>query len=73
MKQLKFKVIAVDYDGTLEPLGENGKDSYPSVGKLNEYAISILKEYRNMGGKVILFTCRTGELLPLIKAGDSIK
>ena len=31
MKNLKFKVISVDYDGTLEPLDENGKDSYPSV------------------------------------------
>ena len=65
MKQLKFKVIAVDYDGTLEPLDENGKDSYPSVGKLNEYAINILKEYRKMGGKVILFTCRTDKSLEL--------
>ena len=54
-KQLKFKVIAIDYDGTLEPLNKYGKDSYPSVGKLNEYAISILKEYRKKGGKVILF------------------
>ena len=44
MKQLKFKVIAVDYDGTLEPLDKYGKDSYPSVGKLNEYAVNILKE-----------------------------
>ena len=31
MKQLKFKVIAVDYDGTLEPLDKYGNDSYPSV------------------------------------------
>ena len=65
MKQLKFKVIAVDYDGTLEPLDENGKDSYPSVGKLNKYAVNILKEYRKMGGKVILFTCRTDKSLEL--------
>lgn len=64
-KNLKFKVIAVDYDGTLEPLDTYGKDSYPSVGKLNEYAISILKAYRKMGGKVILFTCRTDKSLEL--------
>ena len=51
MRQLKFKVIAVDYDGTLEPLDKYGKDSYPSIGKLNEYAVNILKEETQTGIK----------------------
>ena len=38
---------------------------YVLAGKLNEYAVNILKEYRKIGGKVILFTCRTDKSLEL--------
>ena len=63
---VKYKVVSVDYDGTLEPI-----DNYPDVGKLNDFAVEILKEYRKMGGKLILFTCRTDKALE--KAIDNCK
>lgn len=51
---LKYKVVAVDFDGTLTI-----KDEYPNVGELNLLAIEYLKKYKELGGKLILFTCRT--------------
>ena len=51
---LKYPVVAVDYDGTITI-----KDNYPNVGELNPLAIHYLKEYKKLGGKLILFTCRT--------------
>lgn len=32
---------------------------YPNVGELNLLAIEYLKKYKELGGKLILFTCRT--------------
>lgn len=55
---LKYKVIAVDFDNTLTL-----EDKYPEVGILNLIAVHILKQYREMGGKIILFTCRSDEFL----------
>ena len=51
---LKYPVVAVDYDGTITI-----KDNYPNAGELNPLAIHYLKEYKKLGGKLILFTCRT--------------
>lgn len=48
--------VAVDYDGTLV----KEADKYPSVGTPNMVAVRILKEYKRIGGKVILWTCREG-------------
>ena len=45
---LKYKVVAVDFDGTLTI-----KDEYPNVGELNPLAIHYLKEYKKLGGKLI--------------------
>ena len=38
---LKYKVVAVDFDGTLTI-----KDEYQNVGELNPLAIHYLKEYK---------------------------
>lgn len=57
----EIKIVAVDFDNTLTL-----DNPYPEVGKPNLEAIEILKEFRNNGGKVILWSCRYGE--PLEKA-----
>lgn len=51
------KVIAVDFDGCL------CKDKYPLIGSPNLPLIKELIKIRKKGGKVILNTCRSGELL----------
>ncbi len=52
------EVYAVDFDKTLN-LAEN----YPELGEPNIKLIGFLKERRAAGDKVILWTCREGELL----------
>lgn len=49
---------AVDFDGTLTMTSE-----YPNIGLANIYLIDWLIGERNKGNKVILYTCRSGELL----------
>ena len=58
MTDLKYKIIAVDFDKTL-----TFDDAYPDAGTLNIKAIEALKEYRACGGKIILWTLRTGQSL----------
>ena len=56
-------IIAVDFDGTL-CFG----DSYPDIGKPNVKLIEYLKEKRNNGDILILWTCReNGALAKAIK------
>jgi len=51
---MKIKpVVAVDYDDTL--IYENGIP--------NEQLVSVLKNFRKKGGKLILWTCRNGNKL----------
>lgn len=50
-------VIAVDFDGTL------CQDKWPEIGRPNTELIQRLKEARRYGQKVILWTCREGQLL----------
>lgn len=52
-----LKIIAVDFDGTL------CKDKYPEIGEANEVLISYLKSQQEQGCKIILWTCRTNQLL----------
>lgn len=52
------KVYAVDFDGTL-----CRGSRYPTIGQPNYYLIEFLKERRNQGDTVILWTCREGKLL----------
>ena len=53
-----FISYAVDFDGTLTV-----KSEYPNIGTANIYLIDYLIAERIKGNKVILFTCRQGELL----------
>lgn len=52
------EIYAVDFDGTL-----NLADTYPELGEPNAELIEFLKERRAAGDKIILWTCREGELL----------
>ena len=52
------KIYAVDFDKTLNMAG-----SYPDLGEPNTELIEILKEKQAAGDKIILWTCREGELL----------
>lgn len=52
------KIYAVDFDGTL-----CRGSRYPTIGQPNYYLIEFLKERRNQGDIVILWTCREGSLL----------
>ena len=51
------KIIAVDFDGTL------CLNKWPNIGKANRSIIEWLKQERLNGTKLILWTCRTGEML----------
>lgn len=53
-----MKSYAVDFDDTLNFAG-----SYPELGEPNRELIQFLKERRQEGDKVILWTCREGSLL----------
>lgn len=46
--------IAVDFDGTIVD------DSYPSIGDIKRGAKEVLKKFHNRGGKIMIWTCRTG-------------
>ena len=50
-------IIAVDFDGTL------CENKYPNIGEPNEELINYLKRRRAEGDKIILWTCRSTDLL----------
>ena len=50
-------IIAVDFDGTL------CVESYPEIGAPNLKLIRMLRKKQELGDKLILWTCREGELL----------
>ena len=52
-----MSTIAVDFDGTL------CKAEWPEIGAPNTRLIEWLKERQAAGDKVILWTCRCGEML----------
>ena len=52
-----MKIIAVDFDGTL------CKSDYPNIGKPIQSVIDKLLYEQLNGAKIILWTCREGELL----------
>ena len=54
---LGYKIIAVDFDGTL------CTNKWPEIGDPNLRLIEYLKRQQNLGNKVILWTCRTENLL----------
>ena len=52
-----MSIIAVDFDGTL------CKECWPDIGAPNLPLVEWLKVRRVMGDKLILWTCRCGEML----------
>lgn len=54
---MDFKIIAVDFDGTL------CENKWPKIGEPNKELIAYLKEQKEAGVKLILWTCRVGEIL----------
>lgn len=57
-----YKIYAVDFDGTL------CFSQWPKLGEANAELIEKLKECKNNGDKLILWTCRQGENL-----GDAVQ
>ena len=57
MEKRNYKIYAVDFDGTL------CENAWPEIGKPNRVLIPALLELRANGDKLILWTCRTGDLL----------
>lgn len=53
----EYKIIAVDFDGTL------CYSDWPALGDPNERLISYLRDWRDQGNKLILWTCRAGKAL----------
>ena len=50
-------IIAVDFDGTL------CEEEWPEIGSANKFLINKLIDLQKQGAKVILWTCRNGNLL----------
>ena len=51
---MKSETFAVDFDGTL------CRSAWPGIGEPIHEMINWIKELRQMGHKVILWTCRDG-------------
>ena len=51
-------VISVDFDGTI-----TDKNSFPEIGKIREHAAEAIRNFQNVGHKVVLWTCREGKYL----------
>jgi len=49
--------IAIDFDGTIV------EHKYPEIGREIPFAIETLKKIQNDGHRLILWSCRTGDLL----------
>lgn len=54
---MDFNIIAADFDGTL------CENKWPEIGEPNKELIAYLKERRAAGDKLVLWTCRVGEIL----------
>ena len=54
---MNIKIIACDFDGTL------CENKWPDIGSPNLKLISYLKYQQEQGSKIILWTCRTREML----------
>lgn len=53
---LRHKSVALDFDGTM---AFTTPETYPYVDAVNYKAIEVMKKYKEAGGKIVLFTCRT--------------
>ena len=57
MPAREYQIIAVDFDGTL------CYSKWPELGEPNRPLIEFLKNWKQQGNKLILWTCRAGEAL----------
>ena len=53
---LKHKSVALDFDSTV---AFTTPETYPYIDAVNYKAIEVMKKYKEAGGKIVLFTCRT--------------
>lgn len=51
------KIIAVDFDGTL------CENKWPDIGAPNKELIDYIKNEQEHGARIILWTCRVGDIL----------
>lgn len=51
------RIAAVDFDGTIV------KDCYPEIGDPNEHVLGQLRSLKKQGWKLVLWTCRNGDLM----------
>lgn len=56
-KKLFPPILAVDFDGTLV------SNKFPEIGEPDWVVSGVVRSYQEMGWKVILWTCRTGDML----------
>lgn len=50
-------ILAVDFDGTLV------ENKFPEIGAIRETMLRAVKAYQSAGWRIILWTCRTGDML----------
>lgn len=53
----EIKILAMDFDGTI------AENQWPKVGPLIPRAKRLLDRFTRNGGRVIIWTCREGQLL----------
>ena len=56
-KTLFPPILAVDFDGTLV------ENEFPGIGKPDHVIAGVVRAYQDKGWKIILWTCRTDEML----------
>lgn len=56
-KKLFPPILAVDFDGTIV------SNEFPNIGTPNQAVVDAVKEYQDLGWKIILWTCRNGDML----------
>lgn len=56
-KKLFPPILAVDFDGTLV------ENEFPGIGQPDHVIVEAVRAYQKMGWKIILWTCRTDEVL----------
>lgn len=55
---MKHKVFAIDFDGTIATEHE-----FPEAGQLIDFAAPVIRTIHDLGGIIIIWTCRSGEAL----------
>lgn len=56
-KELFPPILAIDFDGTLV------ENKFPGIGVIREPMWTAVRAYQDAGWRIILWTCRTGEML----------